>query len=125
MERPMKTSFTWGGLLPLALLCMAAASADSQFHALDNLSQQETGTALSRLDDSALDRVEGGLDIASGSVDLASQQAVMQAVVLESTMQAANGTVTEKRVDRATSLFQVCSSPPCTQSWHLTTSSHL
>lgn len=121
----MKTSFTWGGLLPLALLCTTAASAESEFHALDKLSQQETGITLSRLDDSALDRVEGGLDVTSGSVDLASQQAVMQAVVLESTMQAADGTVTEKRVDRATSLFQVCISPPCTQSWHLTTSSHL
>lgn len=123
----MKKSFTWGGLLPLALLCMTAASAESEFHALGNLSQQETGIALSRLDDSALDRVEGGLDITSGSgsVDLVSQQAVMQAVVLESTMQASDGTVREKRVDRATSLFQVCDSPPCTQSWHLTTSSHL
>jgi len=114
----MKTSFAWSGPLLLVLSAMTAAYGQSGFHALDKLSQQETGIASSRLDDSELDRVEGGLEVVSVStspVDLTSQ-VVMQAALLESTAQAANSSATENRVDQTTSLIQVCGAQPCSQS---------
>jgi len=123
----MKTSFAWSGPLLLVLSAMTAAYGQSGFHALDKLSQQETGIASSRLDDSELDRVEGGLEVVSVStspVDLTSQvvmqaallESTAQAALLESTAQAANGSATENRVDQTTSLIQVCGAQPCSQS---------
>ncbi|WP_156880540.1 hypothetical protein [Methylocaldum sp. RMAD-M] len=88
MKSRMKKSFTRGGLLSLVLSSITSAYGQSEFRALDKPSRQETGIASSRLDDSALDRVEGDLDITSGSVDPASQQAAMQAAVLERTVMA-------------------------------------
>jgi hypothetical protein len=113
----MKTSFTWGGLLSLVLLSMSPVHAQSEFHALDKLSRQDTGVTSSRLDDSELDRVEGGLEIVSVStrpVDLTSQ-VVMQTTLLESTAQTTNDRATESRIDRTTSLIQVCGPQSCSQ----------
>jgi hypothetical protein len=123
----MKTSFTWGGLLSLVLSATTSVYGQSEFHALDKLSLQETNIASSRLDDSELDRVEGGLEVVSVStspVDLTSQ-VVMQATLLESTAQAANGSATENRIDQTTSLIQVCGPQPCSQSLSQTAYSDL
>lgn len=114
----MKTSFTWGGLLSLVLVSMPPAHAQSEFHALDKLSRQDMGVTASRLDDGELDRVEGGLEVVSVStspVDLTSQ-VVMQTTLLESTAQTTNGSATESRVDRTTSLIQICGPQSCSQS---------
>jgi len=123
----MKRSFAWGGLLPLFLSSMTAVYGQSEFHALDRLLRQETVIASSRLDDGELDRVEGGLDISSASsslLDLTSQ-VMTQAAALQSTAQAADGSVTENRVDRTISLTQVCESQSCNQSSNIATFSHL
>ncbi|MGX2038940.1 hypothetical protein ACWJKU_02235 [Methylocaldum sp. MU1018] len=59
----MKKSFILSGLASAALLSMASAYGKSGFHALDKLSQQESIIASSMMEDSELDRVEGGLDL--------------------------------------------------------------
>ncbi|CAI8764607.1 hypothetical protein [Methylocaldum szegediense] len=119
----MRTSFVWGGLLSLVVSATTSVYGQSEFHALDKLSLQETHIASSRLDDSELGRVEGGLEVVSVStipVDLTSQ-VVMQATLLESTAQASSSSGTENRVDQTTSLIQVCGPPPCSQSLSQTT----
>jgi len=123
----MKTSFTWGTLLSLVLSVMTAAYGQSEFHALDKLSQQDTGIASSRLDDSELDRVEGGLEVSTASLSLGdlTSEAMMQAAALENAAQAADGSVTENRVDRTTTLTQVCESSSCTQRSTMTTLSRI
>jgi|GEM_PF-1345576 len=123
----MKTSFTWGALLSLVLSVMTAAYGQSEFHALDKLSQQDTGIASSRLDDSELDRVEGGLEVSTASLSLGdlTSEAMMQAAALENAAQAADGSVTENRVDRTATLTQVCESSSCTQRSTMTTLSRI
>jgi hypothetical protein len=107
---------------------MTAAYGQSEFHALDKLSLQDTEIASSRLDDGELDRVEGGLEVSTASsslVDLTSE-ALMQAAALENAAQAAGGgSVIENRVDRTTMLTQVCGSQPCTQRSNMTTVSRI
>jgi hypothetical protein len=114
----MRTSIAWGGLLSLVLLATTSVYGQSGFHALDKLSLQETHIASSRLDDSELDRVEGGLEVVSlttSPVDSTSQ-VILQATLLESTARATNSSATENRVDQITTLIQVCGPQPCSQS---------
>jgi predicted trehalose synthase len=122
LESYVKKSFTGYGQMLLILLSTTAAYADSEFHALDKLVRQDMDIASSPLGDSELDRVEGGLDISS---DLLAAQAVMQISALQTMAQAGEGSVTENRVERTTSLVQVCGSQPCVQSANLATFSEI
>jgi hypothetical protein len=122
MEGCVKKSFTCRGLMLFILSSTTAAYAESEFHALDKLARQDMGIASSRLGDSELDRVEGGLDV---STDSLAAQAAMQTSVLQSMAQAGEGSVTENRVERTTSLVQVCGSQPCVQSANLATHSEI
>lgn len=114
----MKKSFTCCGLMLFTLSSTTVAYAESEFHALDKLARQDMNIASSLLGDSELDRVEGGLDVPTDSL-------AAQASVLQTMAQAGEGSVTENRVERTTSLVQVCGSQPCVQSANLATFSEI
>jgi hypothetical protein len=127
----MKNYFIPGGLITLSLLSMASVHAESDFHALEKLSQQDADIASSWLNDSELDRVEGGLDILSVASDLGDTEVLTQAYLAQAALQnamnttAADGGITQNQVDRTTSLRQSCESQACTQSANLTTNSRI
>ncbi len=118
MEDCVKKSFTCCGLMLFILSSMTLAYAESEFHALDKLAGQDMGIASSALGDSELDRVEGGLHVSSDSL---AAQVAMQTSVLQTMAQAGEGSVTENRVERTTSLVQVCGSQYSVQSANLAT----
>lgn len=127
----MKTLFIPGGLITLSLLSMTSVHAESDFHAMEKLSLQDADIVSSWLNDSELDRVEGGLDILSVASDLGDTEVLTQAYLAQAALQnamntsAADGGITQNQVDRTTSLRQACESQACTQSANLTTNSRI